>query len=145
MDSEEIVREGMRDLLISESEIENRNSIDGMFPMCYDNIVQFAGDWRRLGMKYHLEKKVEDDIIKIAKKNNIEKVILFGSRARKNNSERSDIDLAVSGGDALNFYYDAEEEVRTLLMFDVVDLNREISKELQQEIDRDGIVLYEKI
>jgi predicted nucleotidyltransferase len=56
-------------------------------------------------MKYDLEKKVEDDIIKIAKKNNIKKVILFGSRARGNNYERSDIDLAVSGGDALNFYY----------------------------------------
>ncbi len=103
------------------------------------------GNWGRLDMKYNLEKKVEDDIIKIAKKNNIEKVILFGSRARGNNSERSDIDLAVSGGDALDFYYDAEEKVRTLLMFDVVDLNREISEELQREIDRDGVVLYEKI
>jgi predicted nucleotidyltransferase len=96
-------------------------------------------------MKYNLDKKVEDDIIKIAKKNNIEKVILFGSRARGNNSERSDIDLAVSGGDALDFYYDAEEEIWTLLMFDVVDLNRGVSDELQQEIDRDGVVLYEKV
>jgi predicted nucleotidyltransferase len=96
-------------------------------------------------MKYNLEKNVEDDIVKIAKRNNVERVILFGSRARGNNSERSDIDLAVSGGDVLNFYYDAEEQVRTLLMFDVVDLNREISEELQQEIDRDGVVLYEKI
>jgi predicted nucleotidyltransferase len=96
-------------------------------------------------MRCNLEKKVEDDIIEIAKKNNIEKVILFGSRARGNNSERSDIDLAVSGGDALNFYYDVEEEVRTLLMFDVVDLNKGISDELQREIDRDGVVLYEKI
>jgi predicted nucleotidyltransferase len=96
-------------------------------------------------MKYNLEKQAEEDIIRIAKKNNIEKVILFGSRARGSNSERSDIDLAVSGGDALNFYYDAEEEVRTLLMFDVVDLNKEISEELQREIDRDGVVIYEKI
>jgi predicted nucleotidyltransferase len=96
-------------------------------------------------MRCNLEKKVEDEIIEIAKKNNIEKVILFGSRARGNNSERSDIDLAVSGGDALKFYYDVEEEVRTLLMFDVVDLNKGISDELQQEIDRDGVVLYEKI
>jgi predicted nucleotidyltransferase len=102
-------------------------------------------NWGRLGMKYNLEKQAEEDIIRIAKKNNIEKVILFGSRARGSNSERSDIDLAVSGGDALNFYYDAEEEVRTLLMFDVVDLNRGISEELQREIDRDGVVLYEKV
>jgi predicted nucleotidyltransferase len=96
-------------------------------------------------MKYNLEKKVEDDIISIAKKNNIQKVILFGSRARGTNSERSDIDLAVSGGDACNFYYDVEEEARTLLFFDVVNLDKGISDELQREIDRDGVLIYEKI
>lgn len=72
-------------------------------------------------------------------------MILFGSRARGTNGERSDIDLAVSGGDPLNFYYDLEEEVRTLLFFDVVDLDRGISSELQREIDRDGVVMYEKV
>lgn len=96
-------------------------------------------------MSYDLDKRVEADIIKIAKKNAIKKVILFGSRARGDNSERSDIDLAVSGGNALNFQYDLEEEAWTLLMFDVVNLNREISKELQAEIDRDGVILYEEI
>ena len=96
-------------------------------------------------MSYDLDKSVEADIIKIAKKNAIKKVILFGSRARGDNSERSDIDLAVSGGNALNFQYDLEEEAWTLLMFDVVNLNREISKELQAEIDRDGVILYEEI
>jgi predicted nucleotidyltransferase len=107
--------------------------------------MKSGGSWGRLGMNYNLEKKIVDDIVKIAKKNNMEKVILFGSRARGSNSERSDIDLAVRGGDALNFYYDVEEEVRTLLMFDVVDLNKGISEELQREIDRDGVVLYEKV
>ncbi|MCI8992365.1 MAG: nucleotidyltransferase domain-containing protein [Eubacterium sp.] len=96
-------------------------------------------------MKYHLEKRVEDDIVKIARKNNIQKVILFGSRARGTNTERSDIDLAVSGGSSLDFYYDLEEEAWTLLMFDVVNLDSEISAELKKEIERDGIVLYEKI
>jgi predicted nucleotidyltransferase len=107
-----------------------------------NDIIIFEARW---SMKYNLERKIEDDIIRIAKKNNMEKVILFGSRARGNNWERSDIDLAVSGGNALNFYYDVEEEARTLLMFDVVDLNREISEELQREIDRDGVILYEKV
>ncbi len=72
-------------------------------------------------------------------------MILFGSRARGDNSERSDIDLAVSGGNALDFYYDVEEKVRTLLMFDVVELDRGISTELQAEIERDGVILYEKV
>ena len=86
-----------------------------------------------------------NDIIKFAKKNNIEKVILFGSRARGTNSERSDIDLAVKGGSAFDFYYDIEEKAYTLLMFDVVDLNKPIPEELEKEINRDGVTIYEKI
>lgn len=96
-------------------------------------------------MIYNLDKRVEDDIVRIAKENDIKKVILFGSRARGTNSERSDIDLAVSGGNALNFYYDVEEKAWTLLMFDVVDLDKGISEELQAEIKKDGVVLYEEI
>jgi len=88
---------------------------------------------------------VKDDIIKIAKRNGIKKVILFGSRARGDNKECSDIDLAVSGGNYLDFYFDVEEEAWTLLMFDVVDLDRGISEELQKEIERDGVILYEEV
>ncbi len=96
-------------------------------------------------MKYDLDTRVENDIIRIAKKNDIKKIILFGSRARGTNSERSDIDLAVSGGNALDFYYDVEEQAWTLLLFDVVDLDRGVSNELRAEIDRDGVIIYEKI
>lgn len=96
-------------------------------------------------MKYNLSERVERDIIKIAKKNSVKKVILFGSRARGTNSERSDIDLAISGGNALDFYFDVEEKTHTLLMFDVVELDRGISEELQTEINRDGVILYEEI
>lgn len=96
-------------------------------------------------MTYNLDKRVEDDIIRIAKKSNVKKVILFGSRARGTNSERSDIDLAISGGNALDFYYDVEEKAHTLLMFDVVDLDKGISEALQAEINKDGVVLYEEI
>lgn len=107
--------------------------------------MKFVKSWGRLGMKYNLDKRVEDDIIKIAKKDGIKKVILFGSRARGTNTERSDIDLAVSGGDILNFYFDIEEETWTLLMFDVINLDKKISDELQAEIERDGVVLYEEV
>ena len=96
-------------------------------------------------MTYNLDKRVEDDIVKIAKKSNVKKVILFGSRARGTNSERSDIDLAVSGGNTLDFYYDVEEKAHTLLMFDVVDLDKGISEALQTEINKDGVILYEEI
>ena len=96
-------------------------------------------------MDYNLPKRVETEIIELAKKYNINKVILFGSRARGDNHERSDIDLAVTGGDILNFRFDVDEEVWTLLSFDVVNLDRGISDDLQAEIDRDGVRIYEKV
>ena len=74
----------------------------------------------------------------------ITKVILFGSRARGTNPERSDIDIAVYGGDFDSFYWDIKENVHSLLMFDVVEVDAGISEELQKELDRDGIVIYEK-
>lgn len=96
-------------------------------------------------MKYDLPKRAEEDIIRLAQKNNIQKVILFGSRARGTNTERSDIDIAVFGGDVMNFHFDLEENAWTLLTFDVVDLNKKISDELQNEIARDGVILYEEV
>lgn len=96
-------------------------------------------------MSYNLDKRIEDDIINIARNNGVKQVLLFGSRARGDNRERSDIDLAARGGDILNFYYDLEEEAWTLLSFDVVNLDEGISEELQREINRDGVLIYEEI
>ena len=58
---------------------------------------------------------------------------------------RSDIDLAFEGGDAAAFIYDVNEETSTLLSFDIVDLGKPIQSELLESIEREGIVLYEKI
>lgn len=94
--------------------------------------------------KLNIPKRVIVDISKFAKINDIHKVILFGSRARGTNKERSDIDIAVSGGDFINFYYDIEEKAWTLLMFDIVNLDKPISDELKHAIEKDGVVIYEK-
>ena len=48
-------------------------------------------------MDYDLPERVVKDIVTFAKRYSV--VILFGSRARGNNTERSDIDIAVYGGD----------------------------------------------
>lgn len=95
-------------------------------------------------MKYNIPDRVLREIKMYAEKNNIEKVILFGSRARGTNSERSDIDIAVTGGDFDSFYWNMEEDIHTLLMFDVVELDRGISEELKKEIERDGVTIYER-
>lgn len=93
----------------------------------------------------NLPEHVHKGIIELAEKYGIEKVILFGSRARGDNWERSDVDLAISGGNRTMFSLDVDEieNVPTLLMFDVVDLDRECNEDLLASIRRDGVVLYE--
>lgn len=95
-------------------------------------------------MNYDLPERVVKDITTFAKKHSITKVILFGSRARGNNTERSDVDIAVYGGDFDSFYWDIKENVHSLLSFDVVEADKHISEELEREIRKDGVVIYEK-
>lgn len=99
---------------------------------------------RRRNMEYNLPKRVENEIRFFAQKYCIERIVLFGSRARGTNYERSDIDLAISGGDFDAFYWDVKEKVHSLLTFDIVDMDSGISDELAEEIERDGVILYEK-
>ena len=52
-------------------------------------------------MRYDLPERVIRELFSFATKHSVRKIILFGSRARGNNTERSDIDIAVYGGDRL--------------------------------------------
>ena len=92
-----------------------------------------------------IPERVMKDIVLYAKKYNIIKVILFGSRARGTHTQRSDIDIAVEGGDFDNFYWKIKENAHTLLLFDIVKYDKNISESLSKEIERDGVVIYEKI
>lgn len=94
--------------------------------------------------KYSIPDRTMKEVAKFAKKNSVTKVILFGSRAKGTNGERSDIDIAVIGGDFENFYCDIKEKVNSLLSFDIVKLDKTISGELEKEIEKDGIVIYEE-
>ena len=78
-----------------------------------------------------------------AEKHHIEKLILYGSRAQGCNHDRSDIDLAVVGGDFRNFKYDVNDNARTLLIFDIVDYSQVLPR-LREEIDKYGKLIYEK-
>ena len=97
-----------------------------------------------INMKYNLPDRILRELSFFAKKYSVTKIILFGSRARGTNTERSDIDIAVYGGDFVHFYWDVKENVPSLLMFDVVQADVKISDELKQEIERDGVIIYEK-
>ena len=95
-------------------------------------------------MAYNLPDRVIKEITAFAKENSIIKIVLFGSRARGDHTERSDVDLAVYGGDFDSFYWNIKEKLHSLLSFDVVDMNSRVTEELKKEIERDGVVIYEK-
>ena len=77
-----------------------------------------------------IPERVLQEILQFARDAGVERLVLFGSRARGTHSERSDIDLAVYGGD-----FDT---------FDLIDMHRKVSPSLLEEIEREGIEIYEK-
>ena len=95
-------------------------------------------------MKYNLPARIVRDISSFAQEHSVTKIVLFGSRARGTNTERSDIDIAVYGGDFDSFYWDVKEKTHSLLMFDIVQADAAVSAELKAEIEKDGVVIYEK-
>ena len=88
---------------------------------------------------------VLNEICELAKKNNIEKVVLFGSRARGDYRTTSDIDLAVSGGNIAGFTLDVDETTSTLLKYDVINLDMSVQQPLRDAIEKEGRIIYEKI
>lgn len=73
------------------------------------------------------------------------RIVLFGSRARGDHRERSDIDLAVFGLPAgwQGAFCAGIDELPTLLKFDIVFVDAATSPALMAEIERDGVILFE--
>lgn len=92
-----------------------------------------------------IKENVIREIVELAKKYDLKKVILFGSRARGDFKRASDIDLAVSGGNISMFALDVAEETSTLLQFDVVNLDLALQEKLLESIEKEGLLLYEKV
>lgn len=79
----------------------------------------------------------------------IDEIILYGSRARGDNQERSDIDLAIKCPDASDadwqIILQIIENADTLLKIDCVRFDTlDVTNELHQAILREGVVLYAK-
>lgn len=91
-----------------------------------------------------LKPVIKQHLIALAQKYDIDKIILFGSRAKGTNRERSDIDIAVSGKNVRDFTFDVDELIPTLLKFDVTNLNSPHGKSFLNEIHSTGVVIYEK-
>lgn len=88
-----------------------------------------------------IREEVLDQILTLSDRNQIEELVLFGSRARGDYHRGSDIDLADRGGDYLSFHEEFEEETDTLCFFDVIDLDRTRNRELLLDIQKDELRL----
>ena len=101
-------------------------------------------------MKENQDRNIQNvyrQIVEISKKYQVKKVVLFGSRARGNNLPKSDIDLAIYGcKDFKNLSDSLNEDLWSLLKLDIINMeDKYLSSELISEIEKDGIVLYEKV
>ncbi|HNS80433.1 MAG TPA: nucleotidyltransferase domain-containing protein [Kiritimatiellia bacterium] len=79
----------------------------------------------------------------------VNRIILFGSRARGKARRTSDIDLAVDGNgwtdqDVNLVHNRLEEEVPTALKFDLVNVSDISRPELKKEIFENGKTIYER-
>lgn len=94
----------------------------------------------------NLNKELLEEIIDICKRHaEIEKVVLFGSRARGDNSPKSDIDLAIySNSNFSDFIEDMENNTRTLLEFDFSNMRTVKDEFFIEQVNKEGIIIYEK-
>lgn len=75
----------------------------------------------------------------------LERLVLFGSRAKGTHKYNSDIDLAAywNGKPPADFHSRVDDAVE-LYSFDLVDANAVANPLLREEIEKYGVVLYEK-
>jgi nucleotidyltransferase substrate binding protein (TIGR01987 family) len=86
-------------------------------------------------------------IASIGRRLGADRVVLYGSRARGDCRARSDIDIAVFGADTStkSDFLDALEELPTLLDFDLVYVTKATDRALLDNINRDGVLLMDKL
>lgn len=94
----------------------------------------------------NLNKELLEEIVDICKRHaEIEKVVLFGSRARGDNSPKSDIDLAIyANSNFSDFIEDMENNTRTLLEFDFSNMRTVKDDFFIDQVNKEGITIYEK-
>ena len=77
----------------------------------------------------------------------IDKIVLFGSRARGDHSLVSDYDIAIFANhlSALDKAHlrDDVEEIETLKKIDIIFVQENFTDDLMESIKRDGVIIYE--
>lgn len=100
-------------------------------------------------MQNEIKDPVLQKIREISIKYKVQKVILFGSRARGDHSPVSDYDIAITGRELSEFDKACLcadiEDIDTLKKIDMLFVDTGIKDELMENIARDGVILYEQI
>ncbi len=94
-----------------------------------------------------MNEKVLKQIQDVASKHTyIDKIVLFGSRARGDNHIRSDIDLLVYATEDITlFNEDIENTVETLLSFDITLFDNTLEPQFLSSVINEGSCIYDKI
>jgi len=96
----------------------------------------------KFGLSDETIKKLTDYF---SSKEEIEKVLIFGSRAKGNYSNGSDIDFAIfTDKSSVSGIIAQLDELPTPYKFDVINYKTLTHKGLKSSIDNDGILFYEK-
>ncbi|MDN5331221.1 MAG: uncharacterized protein PWP45_446 [Tepidanaerobacteraceae bacterium] len=100
------------------------------------------------GKGINIDEKILNELRRIFEKYPVQKVLLFGSRARGDYKKTSDVDLAVFSENIsdreFNLLVDEINEVDTALSFDVVHFENLEKEALKEKIIEDGILVYER-
>lgn len=83
-------------------------------------------------------------LAELAQRHGARRLVLFGSRARGDCTERSDVDLAIYDMPEKNrgrFWLEAEE-LPTLLKLDIVHITPDMNPDFLRNIEKDGVTLY---
>ena len=96
---------------------------------------------------YGLSDSLIEQIVAIAEQYEVLKLVLFGSRARGNFRASSDIDLAAYGLHPRDemLFLSALEDLPTLLKCDMIAIRKDTDPALLREIEKDGIILMERL
>ncbi|NLL17397.1 MAG: nucleotidyltransferase domain-containing protein [Clostridia bacterium] len=95
-----------------------------------------------------LDARLIQAICELGQKYEARKIVLFGSRAKGSHRPNSDIDLAVysiPGVTKEGSLAGELDDLDTLLKIDVVFITEKTDRKLQDAVQKEGVVLYDRL
>lgn len=95
------------------------------------------------------ERSFSEILKELQKHTELEKVVIFGSRAMGNYKKGSDIDIAIFGKNITyellaKIHYNLNEEIPTPYFIDVLHFETTENEELKKHILNEGKIIYQK-